>query len=40
MYMCTHASTPGTTVPQQLREKLMQVPKTLQFSPVQRDQPH
>ena len=32
MYICTHASTPGTTAWQRLREKLMQLPGALHVS--------
>ena len=40
MYICTHASTPGTKALQQLREELMQTPEALHVSFVQRNQPH
>ena len=40
MYICIHASTPGTIALQQLREELMQTPEALHVSFVQRNQPH
>jgi len=40
MYACTHASTPGTTAPQQQGEELMQTQEASHISPVQRNQPH
>ena len=40
MYICTHASTPGTTVRQQLCEKLMQMQEVLHAPSVQRTQSH
>ena len=40
MYICTHASTPGTTVLQRLQEKLMQTPEALHVSFVRHIQPH
>jgi len=40
MYICTHASTPGTKELQRLREELMQTPEALHVSFVQRNQPH
>ena len=40
MYICTHASTPGTTAPQRQGKELMQTPEASHISPVQRNQPH
>jgi len=40
MYKCTHASTPGTTARQRLREKLMQMQEVLHFSSDRHNQPH
>ena len=40
MYICTHASTPGTTALQRLREELIQTPEALHVSFVQRNPPH
>jgi len=38
VYICTHASTPGTTAQQQTREELMQTKGTLHVSFVRRNQ--
>ena len=40
MYICTHASTPGTEAFQRLREELIQRPEALHVSFVQHNQPH
>ena len=40
MYICTHASTPGTTALQRLREELMQMPEVPHVSFVQHSQLH
>jgi len=40
MYICIHASTPGTIALQRLREELMQSPKAPHVSFVQRNQPY
>ena len=40
MYICTHASTPGTTAPQRQDEELMQTSEASHISPVQHNQPH
>ena len=37
MYICTHASTPGTTARQRLREELMQTQEALHVSFVRRN---
>ena len=38
MYICTHASTPGTTARQRAREELMQTQEALYVSFVRRNQ--
>jgi len=38
MYICTHASTPGTTAKHETREELMQTQEALHFSFVRRNQ--
>jgi len=40
MYICTHASTPGMTALQRLRQELMQTPEAPHVSFIRRNQPH
>ena len=40
MYICTHASTPGTKALQRLRQELLQTPEAVHVSFVPRNQPH